>query len=422
MSTFTNWNGPQVSSVKTSDILALINAYEELKKKVEAHIATTVADNTHEGKTYTDNAISELNDEVQEAFVSDKKLVGTLASYATKTDLETLESTVESDYVSNQELVGTLASYAKAVTLNDYIKINALVQPGTVFETITMLQVALNKLSDLEKQLSVEKNGDTVTKLKASLLEAEGVLTATAKLYAPIIGAKDQLQFDFIKFTAPYAGLTNASGAPTAYYYLLGMLDKRAGTAYIKYSNTDSFAAVINFAVTSKADGTYSGQLSITTDVPTGLTAVDSTLEGLKFSIVTGTSATKEKHIYLAIQTNKLVISSTNLEFEGAGINFYPVNSSDYVAPNGLVAELSGTIDYYSLEDRIKALEDRDSPEIGTISLWGNIDANGNPIGFDTEYYHACDGSSIDDASLKTKLGITNYPLIDYSIMRIKGY
>ena len=239
--------------------------------------------------------------------------------------------------------------------------------------------------------------------------------------------------FNFKHFEATVGG-SDIDGV----YYLLGMLDERAGTAYIKFANTKSFSAVINFAVTPE----WKGALSVTTDCE---------LKGLKFKVVSGTDSSGQHHAYLAIQSSEWFSNFASsdgvgwfdhLEFFGSGINFIPAGTEKYKRPVGNCADVCDCLSgkgfsfselatvllnariyrgagnpYIALKD-ITALD-----HVGIISQWTDYDDNGIAINV-PEGYHACDGTPVldtDDVSDEFRAKYTEYPLVDYSIIKTKS-
>ena len=214
------------------------------------------------------------------------------------------------------------------------------------------------------------------------------------------------------------------------------MLDERAGTAYLRFTDTHSFAAVVDFAITTDLDAQAEvidfkdGQLSVTTDV-------DKTdLKNVHFLIVKGTAAGKQ-HVYLAIQADEWmkqweesgIINAglfSAIPFEGAGINFIPVDSEGYEAPTG-TTEVLYDLDYFALTDRMSAMEAKldsivSDDSVGEVTFWPKYNDDGVAIDV-PDWAHACDGSDIPDdeehAAIRAAIGNV-YPVQDYVIIRIK--
>lgn len=400
MSTFTDWNGPQGGGVRAADLIQLANAYSDLVAKLNQHMADKTPDTSdvHGIKTYVEAQINKINIPDVSAFITE---VDADNKYAAK-------SAIPTDIVKSSDL----ADYAKTSALSDYLKTNDLSKQ----KLITDIQTDVNAI---KKALST----DTFEM---------PVLKAT-KYVEGIIHAVEQIKFTDKDFNAPVGGSDRVG-----VYYILGMLENKAGTAYIKMSNTKPFSAVVNFAVTPG----FKGALSVTTDCE---------LSGLKFKIVTGTDIDGIPHAYLAVQSSEWfsnfitsdgVGKFDSIQFSGAGINYAPVDSNDYKRPNGnchdvcdcesgkglsfsrlattlLGVRIYATVDnpYLTLQD-VKALD-----HIGVISDWPFYDNNGVAIDV-PDGYHACDGTQVlpdDDVSDDFRAKFTNYPLQDYAIIKTKG-
>ena len=397
MSTFTNWNGPQGSDVRAKDMIEFANAYSELVNKLNQHIQQTAADdNVHQVKQYVDNAIATLQAQIPSvtAFIT---AVAADAKYTTKTEA--------TQFALKSELPN-MANYALKSSLSDYLKTSELSSQ----EIIQDIQEAIQALQDW-----VNSDSKTIPNLISEHVTG-------------LVKAIEQVQFVWKNFGA-FVGGSNDFGV----YYILGMLDERAGTAYIRLTNTKSFAAVIHFAITKNTETNefIDGQLSITTDVDSA------DLTDVHFLIVSGTDASGRHHSYLAMQAKewtKLVDESgiinagvfSAIQFEGAGINFIPVDSEGFVRPNN-TTEVLIDVDYYALEDRITAVEHKldtitSDDGIGTISNWPKYDEDGVATNV-PDWAHACDGSDIPDdeehAAIRAICGAA-YPVQDYAIIRIK--
>ena len=398
MSTFTDWNGPQISNLKSSDLIKFADAYTAIKTTLDTHIAQKVSDSVdvHGLKQYIDDQIDTVE-------ASIPKLTGYLTkaaaddAYLTKAKADT--------YYKAASYSPDLSSYATTTALSAYLKKTDLATDTVITaikSDITAIKNWVNSNGVFEKPI-----------LKASQY-VEGIIKAI-----------EQVQISFKKFNAA-AGGSNDTGV----YYILGMLDDRAGTAYVRFTDTTSFAAVVNFAVTSEcdADGNVTefkdGQLSVTTDID------KADFTGVHFLIVKGTSD-GAAHTYLAIQTAQWLskASSTSgyglfsaIPFEACGVNFVPVGSTGYVAPTGATSVLVDK-DYYAIEDRVTSVENKLSAITGindkkTIVAWPEYDANGVAINV-PEGFHACDGTAVEDETVRSIIG-NNYPLIDYHIIQIK--
>ena len=405
MSTFSDWNGPQGGGVRASDLVQLANAYSDLVTKLNQHIALTPdPQDVHGVKTYVEAKIAEIRGLIPSvtAFITE---AAADAKYALKTQ-------VPSDTVNHTELANYVQTSAMNNKLTDYLKKNDLSAQQVILDIqadITALEAAL-AVNTFEKP----------------------VFKATEYIEG-LVHAVEQIQF-IDKPIAAFVGGSDEVGV----YYILGMLRDKAGTAYIRMGNTKPFSAVVNFAVTPD----WKGALSVTTDCE---------LKGLKWKIVSGTSASGEKHAYLAIQSTEWISQFastdgvgifTDINFYGSGINFAPIDSDSWVRPNGnchnvcdcksgkgfSFSELATTImgrqiyreagnPYVTVRD-LKALD-----HVGVISYWPFYDENGVAVDV-PEGYHACDGTDVlpeDDVSDEFREKFTAYPLQDYAIIKTKS-
>ena len=61
MSTFTDWNGPQDSNVRASDMTAFTRAYAEMTALLSQHLNETASsDNVHHVKDFVDQKLQEM--------------------------------------------------------------------------------------------------------------------------------------------------------------------------------------------------------------------------------------------------------------------------------------------------------------------------------------------------------------------------
>ena len=409
MSTFTDWNGPQGGGVRATDLIQLANAYSDLVAKLNQHMSdkTPGTSDVHGIKNYVEAQIETIKGLIPSvsAFITEVKAD---SKYAAKAD-------IPADYVQE----ATLDNYVKASALSDYLKTNDL-DSNDIITAIT------NDITVINAALNISKNPADDFVFEMPVLKATGYIEG-------LVQAVEQIQFVDKSITA-FVGGVDEIGV----YYILGMLKDKSGTAYIHMGNTKAFSAVVNFAITPE----WHGALSVTTDCE---------LKGLKWKIVSGTSATGEKHTYLAVQstewTSNFASSDgvgifTGISFYASGINFVPVGSSDWVEPNGnchnicdcksgkgfSFSELATTIlgkqiyrepanPYTTVKD-LKAID-----TIGVISDWPFYNANGIAVDV-PESYHACDGTDVlpdDDVSDEFRAKFHKYPLQDYAIIKTKS-
>lgn len=406
MSTFTDWNGPQGTNMRASDLVKFANEYAELTTLLAQHINETASsDNVHKVKDYINSKIAEIVIPDVSRFIAtldaDRKYAEKVHShdelYAKKEDIE--------DFVKNAALAEVLKDYLKTESLSETDIIIA------IKEDIESIQSILSKENDNTFEMPILK----AQKYVEGLIHAVEQIKFTDKDFAASIGGSDDV----------------------GVYYVLGMFTGKAGTAYIKYANTKPFSATVNFAVTENPE---KGALSVTTDCE---------LEGLKFLIVGG-STSGEAHQYLAIQSTEWIpkFASTDgvgmfstIAFSASGIHFIPVDSEGYVKPNSnchVICEcLSGRgFSFSELASVIigKTYKTKDDPYVsskefnshvvvGAIIGWPKYDDNGIAIDV-PEAYHACDGEEVgedDDVSEEFRDSFEKYPLVDYSIIKVKN-
>ena len=395
MSTFTNWDGPQNGPAR-SDWRELIQDYKDIINQLGEKQDRLTFDSTPEqGSTnpVTSNGIWNVFNALQNGVNTLNNLLS--HDYETKEAAEAKYQTKVANIASTNDIDNAIA----ALAIDQYLKTNELTQ-----------QQVIQDLTAAVSNLTAEVDAEVVEKDILKALEyVEGMIHAV-----------EQVQFTFKEF-----GATVGGSDTVGVYYLLGMIDERAGTAYIRFTDTDSFAAVVNFTVTAELDAQgnvtdyTNGQLSVVTDV--------ANLTNVHFKIVKGTADGKQ-HVYLAIQADEWLqnFASTDgvglfntIPFEAAGINFIPVGSEGYVPPTG-ATEVLFDYDYFALEDRMSAMEQKlvnitSLDDAGSIIGW--TDMNNIPA-----WAHACDGTAIDPSltELIAKVG-PNYPLIDYHIMQIRN-
>lgn len=406
MSTFTDWNGPQGGGARAADLVQLANAYSELVAKLNQHMAdkTPGTSDVHGIKTYVETQIENI-----------RGLIPSVTAFITEADADTkyaLKSQVPADIVHASDIANFITEAAVTTLLANYLKTNDLNSNTVIAAIKTDITAIQNALNAISFEMPVLKATEYV----------EG-----------LIHAVEQIKFTDKDFSAPVGG-TDIFGV----YYVLGMLENKAGTAYIKMSNTKPFSAVVNFAVTPG----FKGALSVTTD---------SELAGLKFKIVAGTDTDGIPHAYLAIQSSEWFSNFTtsdgvgkfdNIQFSGAGINYTPVNSDGYKRPNGnchdvcdcesgkgfsfsaLATTLFGKRIYAAADNPYVTFKDITALDaIGIIVNWTDYDSNGvaNNV---PDGYHACDGTAVlpdDDVSEKFRQKYTRYPLQDYAIIKTKS-
>lgn len=412
MSTFTNWDGPQGSNVRASDLAELALRYQNMLSELQAHInATPSTNNVHNIKDYIEPLISEC------AKTAD--VISRLNTYAKLTDIPNLEP-----YALKQDL----NEYAKKVQLEDYVLSTTLTRYLKIAD-LTQQQVILDIQAAIAEIQSWFNNPNEIADFKH--------VVKTNAYFEGLVHALEQIKFTD-KREAAYIGGSDDIGV----YYILGMLEDKAGITYIKYVDDKPFSAVINFAITPN----FKGEMSVTTDCE---------LEGLKFKIVKGSDKDGVEHLYLAIQSTEWIPNFASydgkgmfstLDFEASGINFVPINSEGWKQSNGNCIDIcdcaSGKGFSFSqlattvLEKRI--YKEKDNPYvtyndikpldmIGGVIYWDEWeeDEYGNRFAINVpDGYHACDGTPVLDSDgaceeFREKHP-NNYPTIDYCMIKIK--
>lgn len=369
MSTFTDWNGPQGGGARAMDLIQLANAYSELVAKLDQHMAdkTPSTSDVHGIKTYVEAQIATI-----------RGLIPSVSAFITETDADTkyaLKSQVSTDVVKSDDLADYATNAAVATLLANYLKTSDL-------NSNTIITAIKTDISAIETVL----DADTFEK---------PVLKATDYVEG-LVHAIEQIQFTDKQVSAYIGGADTAGN-----YYLLGMLLDKAGTAYIKYKNTDPFSATVNFAVTPD----YKGALSVVCD--------NTVWKALKFKIVAGTDRNGGKHAYLAVQAPDWVVNQ--IIFECAGINFCPIGSEGCILPNGNCHDV---VDCFAYTGFSASQINIQVGNIGDVVAWSKFDADGVPVDIPVNC-HVCDGSTVDPADWPELIakGITTFPLVDYHII-----
>lgn len=376
MSTFTDWNGPQGGGARAADLIQLANAYTDLVAKLNQHMSDKTPDTSdvHGIKTYVEAQLKTIKDLIPEtsAFITETTAD---SKYALKSAIPTniVNETALNAYAKTEAVEKLLADYLKTTDLSKQKLITDIQADITAIETMLNISDAPDK--------------DFVFEMPA--------LKAT-KYVEGIMHAVEQVMFTDKQVSA-YVGGADSAGN----YYLLGMLLDKAGTAYIKYVNTDPFSASVDFAYTPDDKGA----LSVVCD--------NNVWAALKFKIVAGTDATGEKHAYLAVQAPDWVVDQ--IMFKCAGINFCPIGSEGWVAPNGNCHDV---VDCFAYTGFSASQLNIKVGEIGDVVAWNKFDTNGVPIDIPANC-HICDGTAVSQSDWPELVaaGITTFPLVDYHII-----
>ena len=445
MSTFTDWNGPQNSNIRASDLVQFANSYSDLVARLNQHLQETVAsDNVHAARDYVDHVLAEY------AKLAD--LQNKLTAYYTSAETDNKYAT--------KEMLPDLTPYAKVAQIPDITPLaNKREVEIALAELNTALSARITAIDTLLTGLSKSVEGFDVV----------GVLEASEALRSKLIETT-RIQLLPKRYSA-YVGGSDYTGV----FYILGMLTDKAGTAYVKYQDDNFMAAVVQFAEQD------TGALTVT--------CANNKLTDLKFFIVTNTDSSGNVHKYLAVQAKEWLPTFTStdgvgyhqtLEFDSAGINFAPVGTEAFIKPNGaatVVCECASDTGFSSSavttskfigpdgesifnvvinpdgtkeldigekdtqivykERPILIKDDLESPfvtvedleaitsKIGEITYWPKfelVEDKAVPIDYPDDYL-PCDGKWFDSKEypeLYKKLGSDRVPVVDYCIIRAK--
>ena len=336
MSTFTEWNGPAAGrGPSTKDVLALIEAYNNLNTTLAKHLASTDTDNVHNFQTALDNAIAETENALNAAIAvkADSSTVNELSEKAAETDtaLTVEASRAQSAESVLQTALGEEESRAQKAesALNDAIE--AL--ESALEETKDTFSQALSKISfDDERTTTIV-----------------GVVAATQYFIGTV---KARYLVDFISWrtiSAQFAGTGTSDGATKTHgVYILGRLSEewdpdkgfsdefvqKGARAYVKYVNDQPFDLIVDMT----ASGLENGSITCTASFNKVWTADDTegAWEDVSLHLLVNTDSSGKSHIYLGISARGLYGQSTT--FHVAGVNFIPGGTV-----NGIVTRLGFT-------------------------------------------------------------------------------
>lgn len=296
MSTFTDWNGPQRPNIRAGDLAEYAERYASLVAKLERHLAETVSgDNAHSAKDFISGALS---DYMRTADALDR-----LSAHLTKVE-------AEREYAKKGDLaelarkgdIPSVDGFLTGAALEGYLRREDLASDDVIAELRSGIE-----------ELEAWANGESV--------RFRGAVRAATWLEG-MVRAVGQAEMAEREFQAEVGGSDDVG-----VYYVLGMTLSRAGTAYIRFSNTRPFSAAVTWAVTPS----WTGELAVVTD---------STLAGLKFKLVRGTG--DGERAYLAVQSSEWIqnFASTDgvgkfatIRFYASGLNFVPPGGDGWVRP-----------------------------------------------------------------------------------------
>ena len=372
MSTFTDWDGPQGGGARAADLVQLANAYSELVTKLNQHmVATPDPSDVHGVKTYVESKIAEV-----------QALIPSVSAFITESAADAkyaLQSQIPSDVVHSADIANFVTQTALTSALSNYLRTDDLASQQVIL--------------DIQDDVAAIETALAQTTFSMPILKATDYIEG-------LIHAVEQVKFTD-KLVATHIGGSDTNGK----YWLIGMQtdDHQAGTAYIKYTNTKPFTAVVNFAC-SKVNGRYNGALSVVTDT---------VIDGLKFKLVYGTDHDNVEHVYLAIQAPEW-LAHNQLEAYASGINFCPIGSEGCIIPNGDchdIANCFANAGFSASKINVPV------GHVGEVVGWHKFDANGAPIDY-PDCFLPCDGSVVPDSYTELLAeGVTVTPVVDYCLI-----
>ena len=334
MSAFTPFNGPQCNSgPSTRDITQLIEAYNQLSVKLNAHIEATAP---------TDSAVHGIVNYVNAIRTQLEAIIAVKAPTTALNEVRTIA-----------ENAATQSALSQAVnTLNSLIAnkadANALAAKTDKITTEAM-QRGLEALATTVDNLSAAWNAYASHVTDADLKLAFDCAIQSATY---IIGQIKAYKFiDFTKwahFAAPFAGTGSLEDTSNNGAFILGCMSlnweddpnapteayaHKAARAYIKYVNSNPFDAICDMTAT-KTDEGYVGSLTV------HVTKKADTWPDLAFHLIVGTNSAHEECVYLAVSSRGLSNTSgdySNTNFRACGENFLPVGVEGYITPTGML-------------------------------------------------------------------------------------
>ncbi len=375
MSAFTEWNGPPAGrGPSTKDVLALIDAYNNLNTALAKHTASTATDDVHGFNTELESAIKEL----------DAALGAAIALKADASAVEELSDAVSGSAKSiadeAERAQGVEESLAEAIAVENR---RALAAEEEINGAIDELESSLNETRDTFSQaLSRISFDDAVT------TAVTGVLAAT-EYYIGMVKAKYLVDHvGWTTFNAQYAGTGTADGSTkTNGIYILGRIseewdpdkgftdefNRKGARAYIKYVNDRPFDLVVDMVSTGTAYGKVTCLASFKKEW-----SVDDTegaWEDMTLHLLTNTDSSGAAHVYLGISARGLSGQST--AFHVFGENFIAGGKVNGITSRIGFTRISPGFNCYraNFDDlRITELHDTHGDPILTVSFYTDED------------------------------------------------
>ena len=337
MSTFTEWNGPGSGrGPSTKDVLALIDAYNNLNSLVAKHIASTATDDVHSFNTALQDAITGLQNTLNSAI-------------ATKAE-SSVVSSLASDVSDNTSAINVEASRAKAAEDALQSSIDAEAKRAAAEEE--SLKDAIDALEEAVKEFKEEYN-ELTEPLEYVPEEQTLTISSIVAVTEYLIGMiKVRKLVDFIEWTeisAQFAGTGTSDGATKTHgIYILGRLSEewdpdkgftdefiqKGARAYIKYVNDQPFDLIVDMT----ASGLKNGSITCTASFNKVWTVddTDGAWEDVSLHLLVNTDSSGKSHVYLGISARGLY--GQPVSFHIAGVNFIAGGTV-----NGIVSSLGFT-------------------------------------------------------------------------------
>lgn len=359
MSTFTEWNGPGGGrGANTKDVLALIDAYNNMNALLSKHIESSATDDVHKFKTALDDAVATLQTAMNAA----------LSNKADKDVVSGLSDTVafhESEF--NKEVSRAQSAESTLQSNIDSEKSRAEGKETEISQAITRLEEAVNDTKSTFEQALGKISFDDVSTTTIS-----GVVAATESFLGTI---KARKLIDFVEwttFSAQYAGTGSNEGAEKSNgVYILGCLSEewdpdkeftdtvkqKTARIYVKYVNDRPFDLVVDISAT----GCEHGAISCTASFQKLWSAEDPSdaWEDMALHLLTNTDSSGAMHLYLGISARGLAGQATI--FHVAGENFIAGGTVNGVSKSIGFTHIAEGFNAYraNVDDlRVKALND----------------------------------------------------------------
>jgi hypothetical protein len=371
MSTFSNWNGPQGSNVRATDLIELANAYSNLATQLSQHMNAHIDD---AGATVHGLNLSTNIEDPSANKVPTSATVATVIS-ALKQDIQDIENAIEAlrlgtikPGVENNVVYRSQISTSIDNTPSDnpvsetavknYVDgsianidpaqfdIAGSTLPSWAAATTDSINAVTGLVNDIAAALSYDQDTGKIGEYIAAVVAATDYIKG-------VIHADTAIDFtkDAVVAARNYVidDTSQASDEPKA-LYILGELSElwdengpedfdkqKSATVFVKMTNNDrQFNLIANVTATETSRGVYNGAISVTASL--GNTG----LSNLTFYLISG-SHNNEPHVYVAMSSTDwasdyALNAVTNIiTFQHvSGINFIPAtyeNTASEVYP-----------------------------------------------------------------------------------------